>query len=366
MAKLTAGSLTQEQLDLMKTVRQEYIDALTKDFDDKEIIKKVKWFYELYGLRNPQVHILDSPQQYKLEHAERFHKGVYAQDDDVINKHLYELWRQLQKSVDESTLNLAKREILQKINGKYENHIALERVIRSAIWNVPRLSDIGKEQNIPLLSLYDYFLRIGIIKDPSENNDAEKFIAYMRSGIMYRLYNQGRAYIVRNNNGPQFRDELGRLNNEEGYAVVWRINREGKIESGLHFVKGVYFQPDLFDKIFIKENISSKEIFDLRNVEQKAVALHHIGYDKFLKELNAKKLDTWTTASVINGNVAVCDLYQFKLDSGILRFVKVQDHSTGKKTVLGVPVIEDTATAKGAVAWTFGKKPDEYGPTIET
>lgn len=366
MAKLTIDSLTKEQLDMMGIVRQEYIDALTKDFDDKDIIKKVKWFYELYGLRDPQVHILDSPQQYKLENAERFHKGVYAQDDDMINKHLYELWRQIQKSVGESTLDLAKREILQKISPLYEDHVVLERVVRRVIWNVSRSPDIGKEQNIPLLSLYDYFLRIGVIKDSSENKDTEKFIAYMRSGIMYRLYNQNDVFIIRNNNGPQFRDELGRLNNEKGYAVVWGINKEGKIESGLHFVKGVYFQPELFDKIFIKENISSEEIFGLRNTEQKAVALHHIGYDKFINELCAEKLDTWTTESVINGNVAVCSLYQFKLDGDRLRFVEVQDHSTGKKTVLGVPIIEDTKTAKGAVAWTFGKKECEYGPTIET
>jgi hypothetical protein len=156
------------------------------------------------------------------------------------------------------------------------------------------------------------------------------------------------------------------LINEQGYAVVWRINSEGKIESGLHFVKGVYFQPELFDKVFIQENISSEEIFKLKNTEQKAVAIHHIGYEKFIKELNAEKLDTWTTTSVVNGNIAVCELYQFRLDGSTLRFIEVQDHSTGKKTVLGVPITTDTSTAKGAVAWTFGRTAEEYGPTIET
>jgi hypothetical protein len=364
MAKLTVDSLTQEQLDLMSTVRQEYIDALTKDFDDKDIKKKVKWFYELHGLRDPHVHILDSPQQYKLERAERFHKGGYA-EDEVISKHLFDIWRQMQ-SIDEQVLDLAKREILWKINGIYESRVALERVIRRVIWHTSRQVDIGKEHSIPLLSIYDYFLRIGAVMDKSENKNAEKFVAYMRSGIMYKLYNQDHAYILRNDNGPQFRDELGRLSNEKGYAVVWRINKEGRIESGLHFVKGVYFSPELFDKVFIQENVSSEEIFGLKNTEQKAVAIHHMGYDKFIKELGAEKLDTWTTESVINGNIAVCNLYQFKLDGGIMRFVQVQDHSTGKKTVLGVPVIEDTDTAKGAVAWTFGKKASEYCPTIET
>lgn len=365
MAKLTVDSLTQEQLDLMNTVRQEYMDALTKDFDDKDIIRKVKWFYELHGLRDPHVHILDHPQQYKLEKAERYHKGGYAQDD-IMNDQLYGLWQQMQKCVDEPTLDLAKKYILQKINGPYTEHVALEKVIRRVIWGVTREVDMGKERNIPLLSVYDYFLRIGAIQDTSENKDIEKLIACMRSGIIYKLYNQGQAYVIRNSNGPRFRDELGRLDNTQGYAVAWRINREGKIESGLHFVKGVYFQPELFDKIFIQENIGSEEIFGLRNTEQKAIAIHHIGYDKFIKELGAEKLDTWTTTSVVNGNIAICELYQFKLDGNILRFVEVQDHSTGKKTVLGVPVIEDTDTAKGAVAWTFGRTASEYGPTIET
>jgi len=198
MAKLTVDSLTQEQLDLMSTVRQEYIDALTKDFDDKDIKKKVKWFYELHGLRDPHVHILDSPQQYKLERAERFHKGGYA-EDEVISKHLFDIWRQMQ-SIDEQVLDLAKREILWKINGIYESRVALERVIRRVIWHTSRQVDIGKEHSIPLLSIYDYFLRIGAVMDKSENKNAEKFVAYMRSGIMYKLYNQDHAYILRNDN----------------------------------------------------------------------------------------------------------------------------------------------------------------------
>jgi hypothetical protein len=363
--KLTADSLTREQLDMMSIVRQEYTEALTKDFDDDDIINKVKWLYELYGLRDPHVHILDSPQQCKLEYTERSARGGDLHEE-IITKLLYNLWKQMQKSLDRSIVDLVKREIWQKISGLYEDRLTLKRVVRGVILNT-RQTDIWSEYNIPLLSIYDYFLRIGVIKDPSENKDTEKFIAYMRSsGVMHGIYNQNHAYIIRNNNGPQFRDELGRLNNENGYAVVWRINKEGKIKSGLHFVKGVYFQPELFDKVFIKQDISSEEIFGIKNTEQKAVAIHHIGYDKFIKELGAEKLDTWITESMVNGNIAACDLYQFKLDGDMFRFVKVQDHSTGKKTVLGVPIIEDTKTAKGAVAWTFGKKEYEYCPTIET
>ena len=363
MAKLTVDLLTPDQLDLIYNVRQEYIDALNKDFDDNDVIKKVKWFYELYELREPHVHISDSPQQFRYAHTKLERNPAGYPQDTNINKHLFILWKQIKKNIEESTIDLVKRELVQKLQKIYIDNSVLETIIRRIVLSGGL--EMGRDHNIPLLSLYDYFLRITAIKDTSENKIVEKFIEYMRTGIRHRLYIQGNAYIIRNNNGPQFKDELGRLNNEKGYAVIWRY-KKGIIESGLHFVKGVYFQPELFNKIFIKENISSKEIFDLRNTEQKAIAIHHIGYDKFIKELSAKKLDEWVTESAINGNIAVCELYQFDLDRTTLRFVKVQDHSTGKKTVLGVPIEKGTETAKGAVAWTFGRKEEEYNPTIET
>lgn len=363
MAKLTPDLLTQEQLDLIHVMRQEYIDALTKDFDDDNVIKKVKWFYKLYGLREPDVHIFDFPQQFQYVRT-KWNRNSESPEDYHINTYLYKIWKNIKASIDESTIDLVKNQLTYKVNSIYNERNVLETIVRRIILSGGL--EMGREHNISVLSLYDYFLRIGAIRDISDDKIVEKFIEYMRSGIRYRLYDHGHAYIIRNNDGPQFKDELGRLNNEKGYAVIWRTDKKGNIESGLHFVKGVYFQPDLFDKIFIKEDISSKEIFDLRNTEQKAVAIHHIGYDKFIKELGAKKLDEWVTESVINGNIAVCELYQFNLDRVALRFVKVQDHSTGKKTVLGVPIEKGTETAKGAVAWTFERKEDEYGPIIET
>lgn len=366
MTKMMKGSLTPEQLEMIYIVRQEYIDILTKDFDDDDVIKKVKWFYKLHGLREPHVHIFDSPHQFQYIKIRYDRNSEYPHPlvGDNIYKDLFRIWKQLQKSIDESTIDLIKRELVQKIHGLYEDHNFLEIIVRRVILNGG--FDMGRGHNIPLLSLYDYFLRIGAIKDTSRDKNVEKFISYMRTGIRYRLYTHNHAYIIRNNNGPQFKDELGRFHNEKGFAVTWRIDKKGNIESGLHFIKGVYFDPGLFDKIFIKENITSEEILKIKNTEQKAVAIHHIGFDKFIKILHAKKLDTWTTKSVINGNIAVCKLYQFDLDGRMLRFVEVQDHSTGKKTVLGVPIEKGTETAKGAVAWTFGKKEKDYNPTIET
>jgi len=48
------------------------------------------------------------------------------------------------------------------------------------------------------------------------------------------------------------------------------------------------------------------------------------------------------------------------------RLVEVKDSSTGEKHWLGVPLNGDTVTGKGAVAWTFSLRPDQYHPSVET
>ena len=368
MTKLTADLLTPEQLDLLQIVRQEYTDALTNQFDDDDIIEKVKWIYNLYGLSEPRVHILDYPQDARDLQC---YPTSYIYNDSTINKILFELWKQLRQSVDESIIDLAKKHIENKLYNIYDENIRLERIICNISYGSNGY-DMERKYNVPIIALYDYLLRIGAIKINNSNefivtkdNKLERFLEYIRSGMRYRSYYSGHAFVIRNPNGPKFEDELGRLNNEKGYAVVWGKDKQGN-DRGFHFVKGVYFDPELFERIFIKENISGKEILDIKNTEQKAIAIYHAGYDKLIEELDAKKLDEWKTNSIVNGNIAVCELYEFNIERSQLRFVKVQDHSTGKTTVLGVPINDDTKTAKGAIAWTFGMKESEYCPEIET
>jgi len=47
------------------------------------------------------------------------------------------------------------------------------------------------------------------------------------------------------------------------------------------------------------------------------------------------------------------------------RLVEVKDSSTGEKHWLGVPLRGETATGKGAVAWTFSMRADQYNPSVE-
>src|SRR3990172_8216018 len=122
MTKMMKGSLTPEQLEMIYIVRQEYIDI----FDSTHQFQYIKIRYD----RN----------------SEYPHPLV----GDNIYKDLFRIWKQLQKSIDESTIDLIKRELVQKIHGLYEDHNFLEIIVRRVILNGG--FDMGRGHNIPLLS----------------------------------------------------------------------------------------------------------------------------------------------------------------------------------------------------------------------
>jgi hypothetical protein len=323
---------------------------------------------------------------------------------DPKEKELEEIFfkvsKQIKENVDQDVINFIKDNIRREINIYliYDLHFInlLTGVLKEREKDKSKIltyftSDVDKGYDLGLIGYYDYFKRIGITKlDKEENDKFDKFLDYVRMGIIYTIYLNKRAIVSRNplyilrediseSSGVEhtgsgvehtgrmtFRltnttNHSARFTNKEGYAVEWRNG------DGLHFVNGVYLGESLFRDIFINGfNGDYSKIFKLENTEHKTIAIQHIGYDKLLDKLGAKKLDEWATDSIVNGNTAVCELFEFELDRSTFRFVKVQDHSTGKITALGVPVISDTKTAKGAVAWSFGMTEEEYNPTVET
>lgn len=462
--------LSEEQIDLVNAVTQEYINCQTKQWrDDKEIIEKVKFIYELYKLKEPEVYIFDSPMECQkflnedflhiysrdTEHYEdrirechkshyasiirlgkmisdetdklikdiskvtrlgnvdkikrKFVDGLFKESSELvstpfnmlydINKRIdpkekeledifFKISKQIKENVDQDIINFIKDNVKYKINIRFIYDMPFTNILTGILKEREKdkyktvtyfTSDVDKGYDLGLIGYYDYFKRIRIVKlDKEENDMFDKFLDYTKMGIIYTIYLNKRAVISRNplytlRNDMKESDvtllmrradnriPIARFSNKDGYAVEWRNG------DGLHFVNGVYIEESLFRDIFIDGfNGNYSQIFKLENTEHKTIAIQHIGYDKLLDRLGAKKLDVWETNSMFSGNLAVCELFEFDLDRSTFRFVKVQDHSTGKITALGVPVISDTRTAKGAVAWTFGRKEEEYGPIIET
>lgn len=464
--------LSEEQIDLVNTVTQEYIGLHTKQWrNDEEIIEKVKFAYDLYKLKEPEVYIFDSPiecqeflngdflriysrdtldieesirkcrESYNYSITElyetisdktdgfikdiskvaslgnvekiksKFVDNLFKESREMMSvpfnklydvsiridpkeKELDEIFfkvsKQIKENVDQDIIDFIRDNVKKEINKHLIYDLPFANILKNILEEREKdksklviyfTSDIDKGYDLGLIGYYDFFKRVGVVKLVKDDNDIfDKFLEYIRMGIIYTIYLKRRAIVSRNplyvlrdstidsNNLAESRRRMvnavslrSRFSNKEGHAIEWKNG------DGLYFVNGVYIEEPLFNDIFIKGfDREYSRIFRLQNTEHKAIAIQHIGYDKLLDKLKAQKLDTWETKSMFNGNLAICELFQFDLDGSTFRFVKVQDHSTGKITTLGVPVISDTQTAKGAVAWTFGMKEEEYDPTIET
>jgi hypothetical protein len=203
------------------------------------------------------------------------------------------------------------------------------------------------------LAYYDYFERIGIVnhKPFSEWRD------YLKSGIWSIDYFDG-CVIISRLPTKVIRGQNGRLHSFTEPAVQWADGLNN------HFIYGVGFPAEIWNSI-VKKTISAKEAISLPDLEQRTIACQTIGYDSALAELGAKLIDK-ETRTTPNGQNLSYQLLEINLndDGQPAKFVKVECPSTGRETLLRVhPRID---TVRTAVAWTFGMRPDDYMPEIET
>lgn len=154
-----------------------------------------------------------------------------------------------------------------------------------------------------------------------------------------------------------------RLHSMDGPAAIYEDGTEG------YFVHGIEFTQDEFDKFFVVKQFTARDILQLRNLEQKALIIKEIGYEKLMTMVNATLLDTYQDVSKITGKPVTYELREFIASYQpllVARFVRVEDHSTHKITCLPVPARDETLTCLGAIAWTFGLTKEEYAPAVET
>ena len=147
-------------------------------------------------------------------------------------------------------------------------------------------------------------------------------------------------------------DEEKRLHCTNDYAIYFKDG------FGLHYVHGIFFSNELFEKFFKLKNYDGKDILKLENVEQRAVLIQAHGYKKILEEVGAEVIDTYIGKSKITGKEIKYELLKFMMNSIHLKLVRVEDHTTHKIVLLGVP--NNIKTCMSAIAWTFSIDEQDY------
>jgi hypothetical protein len=155
------------------------------------------------------------------------------------------------------------------------------------------------------------------------------------------------ALVVRK---PRFLafDDAGRLHSATGRSVEYPDGWGFFAWHGVPVPERVILEPDA---------LTREDFLGERNVEARRIIQERMGAERFVWELAATYID--------GGRQGV--LYEVAVPDDpdeVARYVQLVDPSTGREYFLRVP--PSIQTAAEAVAWTFGRTPDDYHPAQES
>jgi len=244
-----------------------------------------------------------------------------------------QVWGQVDSQVEGQVRSQVRNEVLSQVWSQVES--------QNLIYFYE--SYYGRADDLSWISYYDFFERIGIIKHQEFN----KLKGLFKCGIFTSIIQKDICYISR---PPVFlkRDDKGRMHCINDYAVFF------KDSFGLHYIHGVYFEPNLFNK---KDTLNIKQILSLKNIEQRQALLSIQKPERLFDELNPELIDKSK-----RGN----ELYSTtKLNNEMTKFLKYKCPSTGREYVSFVP--KEIREADEGMAWKYQISKETYSKLrIET
>ncbi|UAC02238.1 hypothetical protein Dvina_42500 [Dactylosporangium vinaceum] len=147
------------------------------------------------------------------------------------------------------------------------------------------------------------------------------------------------------------RDNIGRLHAADAPALHYTDGY------AMHAWRGMPIPSDLVERL---SRLTYRQIADERNAELRRVMLEHYGYDRYLREAGARRVNQDEAGTLWRLNFA---------DDEPLVMVEVVNSTPepdGTSRIYWLRVPPTTRTAREGVAWTFGLTEAEYHPSIQT
>jgi hypothetical protein len=356
--------LKQEQTRKLREVEDRWLNNFDKmDFDENKARAFVKEIYKFAGFPEPKIIIFNGPNSMKETFRDyildKEHSTPYNDYIENIVKYTdgLKIFSSGYSFTKLFSLELGK-EVYQKLTKDeffyYSNYLVkLLDKLRYKIGN--DMKDVFKE-----VIICDYFNEIGLIKKKETILRFLKIKELLTCNIYGMICMKEICYITK---PPLFikLDNNSEPHSAEGPAIYFEDKTSHFFVHGIEFLDREYY-----DYVFGK-NASGRKILSMRNLEKKAALVKLYGYERILKDIvELRTLDKYEKTSQITGKKTTCELLEFDLDYNMLRVIKVEDHSVHKITFIGVPMLRQTRTCIGALAWTFGLKTKEYKPLLES
>ena len=308
----------------MIEVRDEWLNKLFKrkvKQDDKRVAEIIEWIYQISGLKKPRVIFVESPLaiQYALN----------MMGSQVESQVRSQVWSQVESQVESRVGSQVGSQVWSQVGSQVRS-----QKLKWFDW-----SYYGRVDDYGWVGFYDYFRRIGILK----NKNFDIFSEIFQYDIFSMVQLDGLCVICRL---PEYveRDTETRMSSTTKSAIKWKDGYE------LYYINGVNFDKELWQKV-IDKKLPAKKILQLQNIEQRYIALKLYGAENLLKELKAKQIDRSE-----RGN----ELYELKnlVPNRSLKLLKYLCPSTKRQYVKFVP--DEMTKADEAQAWSFSITPMEY------
>lgn len=143
----------------------------------------------------------------------------------------------------------------------------------------------------------------------------------------------------------------GRLHCSNGPAALTSMHRT------VHALNGVLIS----DELWLRRG-NARLILEITNSEVQRALIEDMGLERFIREAGLEPVHKDETGFLYR--VEGKGKHEWERRRGHLCWVHVTCPSTGNDYMLAVP--PNTRTAREGVAWTFGKLPEEYQPSVQT
>ncbi len=270
-------------------------------------------------------------------------------ENQVKNQVKNKVRNQVKNQVENQAWNQVRNQVANQVKNQVKNQVENQKLEYVWIWSFSA-GDAGWQ------SFYDYFTRIKAINVP----EFTKLTQIQNKWFAAAFYEQ--LVICCPNPAILKRDDANRLHSTSGMAISWLDGY------GQHYIHGIYFSPDDFNKFFGEKKATAQEVISLKDSDQRAAVIQEYGIKNLLESMpELKVLDEYRTKSMVDGQPCTYQVLEFKFNERYThRVVRVECHTTHDITILGVPRIKETENSIGAISWTFGMEANEYAPEKET
>jgi hypothetical protein len=368
--------LTREQAnEIFRYKKRELDKGFTHEVDHLELASACELFYkDFLNMKCPTTFIAECPTQALdlLNHligsrecstsSKKIDFGRFSNDFSIrkeINQSVFDLVKRLKQAVKDQIgfecFKEVRNLLFRDFNFQYSQSV-FQVIERSILTQWTRA-----EKNIAEFSAHPSYADrdwLHLYKGCSEvlsvsGEQIDTYLRFITSGLFSGYYYQSFAILVP---VPDFisKNENLVLHNEERPAVSWNQGMRIAYWNGIEVPEKLISQPEL---------ITASDILNETNAEVRRCYQEKLGSEKFGNLLGLIVLDEKSDRF---GNVQ--RLYRTKevdkIAGDFIYFAKVVCPSTGRNYFLCVP--PGLSGVEEAVAWTFGKTPGDYRPSIET